>query len=203
MKNKWFHDVFLASLYSRWNENKKPFWLSQKQTTICVQNMAREVVTFQNEIGENFHHDNYICDFSIDGKDYTAFLYYSKKNGCGSLDFLYHMTEAEKARWEKIEKISDIIRDITRSKKGFGRCLNIEKHESYVAKLKENISYILEDIAEDEAENDVEMLHGDLQLLQMYKTKLSIAEQVMEKICDVTRIDCYELAGKLVDEIVF
>ena len=94
--NTWLNETFLPSIFERCEVGKEK-WLSQKQTAICVQNMARQQVRFDADgYGTMWKHDNYICDWN--GR--SVFLSYSKKNGCGCITFGYSEEEREVMRIE-------------------------------------------------------------------------------------------------------
>lgn len=79
---KWFEDVFLSSLYERFGLNGG--WLSQKQTSICVQNMECQPIRFMfNSTGDMGNHLNYVTIWN--GR--KVILSYSKLNGCGCIRF--------------------------------------------------------------------------------------------------------------------
>lgn len=88
--SKWFYDTFLHSIFERCKDRGKEMWLSQKQTTICTQNMELKQVRFDLDgYGSKGTHNNYFCDWN--GR--RVVLSYSKKNGCGFISF--GMTKAE------------------------------------------------------------------------------------------------------------
>lgn len=96
----WFDTVFLPSLYSR-SGTTSNLWLSQKQTTICCENMAKSSIRYDAGCGEMYSHNTYRCEW--DGREVT--LEYSKKNGCGCIRFGKNVDEIKIASAEHaIEK---------------------------------------------------------------------------------------------------
>lgn len=83
MKNKWFNEVFLRSLFERFGIGQR-YWLTKKQTSICIDNMELSFV----DIG-GYKHNNYNYDWN--GRHVS--LSYSKLNGCGTI--VFHPTEDE------------------------------------------------------------------------------------------------------------
>lgn len=89
---KWFNDVFMPSIFERCGTGKN-LWLSQKQTSICVENMEKETVCFSDGV-YTYKHNNY--KFFWNGRE--VFLSYSKKNSCGSICFGLTKEEQEKQK---------------------------------------------------------------------------------------------------------
>lgn len=109
---RWFAEVFLPSIFERCEPGKGK-WLSQKQTAICIDNMHRSTVRFDSDgYGTMWNHDNYTCEWN--GRN--VHLSYSKKNGCGCIDFGFnseeiatinaeHEAERHRIKAERIERI--------------------------------------------------------------------------------------------------
>ena len=97
--NKWFYNTFLPSIFDRCKDRGKEMWLSQKQTSICTDNMELRQVRFDPDgYGVRYTHNNYVCDWN--GR--RVVLSYSKKNGCGYISFGMNKAE-EEAHLAKIE----------------------------------------------------------------------------------------------------
>ena len=56
MKNNWFEDVFLRSIFDRIGHETR--WLTAKQTAICTQYMDKKTVRLETATGY-CNHDNY------------------------------------------------------------------------------------------------------------------------------------------------
>ena len=80
--NKWFSEVFLPSLFSRAGVNRN-IWLTQRQTEICTQYMDKHNVRWEAGAGEHWNRTWYDCDWN--GRKVS--MSYSKKNGCGCINF--------------------------------------------------------------------------------------------------------------------
>lgn len=124
--SKWFYNTFLPSIYDRCKDKSREMWLSQKQTSICTQNMACEQHRFDPDgYGVRYTHNNYVCNW--DGR--RVVLSYSKKNGCGFISFGASKEEidelAVKAEAERI------VREAERIKAIKGNPERLEKRVSY------------------------------------------------------------------------
>ena len=87
--SEWFDSVFLPSIFERCEPGKGK-WLSQKQTLICTENMVRKQVRYDADGYGTMHtHDNYTCEW--EGR--VVHLSYSKKNGCGCIEFGFNAEE--------------------------------------------------------------------------------------------------------------
>lgn len=160
--NKWFCNTFLPSIFDQCGPGKDK-WLSQKQTRVCTENMVRRQVRYDSDGYGTMHtHDNYICEW--EGR--TVHLSYSKKNGCGCIEFGFNSKEitemnakreAERKRI-KAERIERTKRDPERlAKKIEGLTKKIrgwmEEYELDLADGDEDAAkYDLEAIAELKAE---------------------------------------------------
>jgi hypothetical protein len=160
--SKWFYGIFLPSIFERCEPGKGK-WLSQKQTRICTENMVRTQVRYDSDGYGTMHtHDNYTCEW--EGR--TVHLSYSKKNGCGCIEFGFNAEEiaamsaereAEQKRI-KAERIERIKRNPERLAK---KLADLDKKiqgwkEEYELDLADGdedaVKYDLEAIAELEAE---------------------------------------------------
>lgn len=138
MKNKWFEYVFLPSLFERAGLNN-PTWLTAKQTNICCQYMAAEVVIVENRFTRH-KHTNYT--YTWEGRE--IILSYSQKNGCGTITFYPNSSEKgqlfKKYCEEKRKQIvEDADRKITRTIKfvnGESRLSEKYTPEEYINRLK-------------------------------------------------------------------
>ena len=101
--NKWFESTFLPSLFERAGTGK-PMWLTRKQTAICTENMDLQAVRVENFAGYGSH-NNYFCEWN--GR--CVSLCYSKKNGCGTIQFGMNQPEQELAARES--ELSSKIRN--------------------------------------------------------------------------------------------
>lgn len=91
--NAWFSN-FLESLFQRAGACK-PMWLTAKQTSVCIQYMECETIRYDSDgYGTMYNHDNYFC--SWDGR--RVFMCYSKKNGCGRIEFGMNEAEQQETR---------------------------------------------------------------------------------------------------------
>ena len=94
MANKWFNETFLPSIFEKVGAGNQK-WLTARQTMICTDNMQKATVRYDADgYGTMHSHDNYSCKWN--GRDVN--LYYSKKNGCGCIEFGYNAEEIEAMR---------------------------------------------------------------------------------------------------------
>ena len=130
MRNKWFNEIFLPSIFETAGAGRKK-WLTVKQTAICTEYMERKSVVYDSDVfGTMYTHYNYVCDWN--GRNVA--LWYSKKSKCGCIEFGYNEKEfialKEKADEERKRiKAETIAR--TKSKP--------ERLSRKIAKLKEEI----------------------------------------------------------------
>ena len=97
MGNKWFDDTFLPSLLNRFGTNNR-HWLSAKQTAVCAQHMTMHSTQYAaDHVGDmTFTHNWYTYEWQ--GR--KVYLDYSKKNGCGCIEFGFNAEEQEQHRRE-------------------------------------------------------------------------------------------------------
>lgn len=163
--NQWFYNTFLPSIFERC-EAGKGRWLSGKQTAICIGNMERSTVRFDSDgYGTMWNHDNYTCEWN--GR--SVHLSYSKKNGCGCIEFGFNSEEiasmkAEHEREQQRLKAERIIR-IKNSP---------ERLAKKIAALTKNIHVWEEEYCLDLAEGDEEQARQDLQMIQELKEELKL-----------------------------
>lgn len=94
MASKWFLETFLPSIFELVGAGKQK-WLTARQTMICTENMQKSTVRYDSDgYGTMHKHDNYSCKWN--GRD--VHLSYSKKNGCGCIEFGYNAEEIEAMR---------------------------------------------------------------------------------------------------------
>ena len=167
MKNRWFEDVFLQSLYSAAGHSEK--WLTAKQTAICTQYMERRTTRIETASGYN-NHDNYV--YSWDGRE--VILSYSKKNGCGTIWFGLNAEEQEQARIEnEAEKRQKIIETAHRR---FKR--SPERYNATIEKMKAKIkSYQLE-IEESKEEGDTDGIENLVSYVENLKHEIALLESI-------------------------
>lgn len=167
MKNKWFEDVFLRSIFDRIGHEIR--WLTAKQTAICTQYMEKQTVRLETATGYCNHY-NYT--YSWNGRD--VFLCYSSKNGCGTIQFGLNSEEQEQARIQnESEKRQKIIERARR---------NLERHpEKYfqrIEALKAKIEDYLEEIKISIEENDTNGIENFEKYVKEMKEELELWESV-------------------------
>lgn len=142
--NKWFSE-FLESLFQRAGTDRA-MWLTAKQTAVCVERMDCKTVRYDARgYGTMYNHDNYYCKW--DGRD--VLLSYSKKNGCGRIEFGMNESEAEesKARYEE-ERRQEEIERIERIKN------NPERLKRRIERITEKINRLREAWEDDKTYSD-------------------------------------------------
>ena len=128
--NKWFDETFLPSVFAQAGINGTK-WLSQKQTTICCENMVKKSVRCDDRYGDTFSHDLYSCEWQ--GR--KVILQYSKKNCCGSISFGFIAAESARAAKEsETEKTIEKAHKIKRIKS------KPERLAKMIANLKKEIA---------------------------------------------------------------
>lgn len=90
----WFNETFLPSLFGRCGVGKG-MWLSVKQTNICCDNMERHDAFYQGDAGGTTYNSIYYT-YQWEGR--RVILKYSKKNGCGRIEFGFNEAEQEANR---------------------------------------------------------------------------------------------------------
>lgn len=137
----WFDDVFLTSLFEK-AEPLKPFWLTQKQTSVCIRNMEYHCTKDCNG-----SHEWYTWTWA--GR--TIELSYSKKNQCGSIVFgrnAEEQAEADKqAEEERKEQKNELFGAKVESIQN-GTQRTIERTLKRYNQLKEDLESMQEDIAD-------------------------------------------------------
>lgn len=124
MASKWFNETFMPSIFEKIGAGKQK-WLTVRQTMICTDNMQKRTVRYDADgYGTMHNHDNYSCKWN--GRD--VYLSYSKKNGCGCIEFGYNAEEIEAMR---------IANDIEKEKEKAHR---IERAKSNPERLAKRIS---------------------------------------------------------------
>lgn len=165
MKNNWFNEVFMPSIFERAGAGNKK-WLTVKQTAICTEYMERKSVTYDSDgYGTMYTHYNYVCTW--DGRNVA--LWYSKKNKCGCIEFGYNEEELavlkEKAEEErkriKAEKVARI-----KSKP--------ERLARKISKLTEEIKRWEEQYKWDVKDNEKEYIEYDLLKIKELKEELAL-----------------------------
>ena len=121
MASKWFNGTFLPSIFEKVGAGKRK-WLTARQTMICADNMQKTTVRYDADgYGTMRNHDNYSCKWN--GRDVN--LYYSKKNGCGCIEFGYNAEEIEAMR---------IANDAEKEKENVHRIERIKANPERLAK---------------------------------------------------------------------
>lgn len=167
MKNKWFENVFLRSIFDRIGHETR--WLTAKQTAICTQYMDKQTVRLETATGY-CNHDNYV--YSWNGRD--VFLCYSSKNGCGTIRFGLNSEEQEQARIRnEAEKRQQIIERARRKLKR-----NPEKYFERIEEMKAKISDYLEEIRISIEENDTYGIENLEKHVEEMKEELALWESV-------------------------
>lgn len=160
----WFNDVFLPSIFRRAGTGK-PLWLTQKQTAICTDNMTKNAASFSDGV-YSFRHYNYSCTWN--GR--KVILSYSKKNGCGTIEFGPNEEEQKAAAIEREEEKRRIeLETVERAKRNPDRLKKrIEKlrHEEQV--LLDNLSF--DDNGEEYIKSYTERLSEIRRLLTLYQS---------------------------------
>jgi len=167
MKNKWFENVFLQSLYNITRHSEK--WLTAKQTAICTQYMERRTARIDTATGYH-NHDNYT--YTWNGREVV--LSYSKKNGCGTIWFGYNAEEQEQARIaNKANRLKQITESARRRLK-----LHPDKYAERVEKLKIEIARCQDEIDESVAEGDLDGIESINSHIYELQEKLTIWESI-------------------------
>lgn len=163
--NGWFYETFLPSIFERCEAGKEK-WLSQKQTAICVQNMARHQVRFDTDgYGTMGTHYNYTCQWN--GR--SVCLFYSKKNGCGRITFGFSAEEQAKINAENELERKRIMGDrVARIKRNPERLANTI--ESLVQKLENAKANYQDDVAE----KLDKYIEGDLKFIAEIEAELAL-----------------------------
>lgn len=165
---KWFDDVFLPSLFERSGVNNR-LWLTRAQTNICVSNMVRHDVRYDAD-GYGTKHSASYFSYRWRGRDVR--LLYSKKNGCGAIEFYMNEQESDARRKEAEDEASKRRAErIERAKKNPERLAR--RMDSLVKKLdalRANLSDELSEDAPDEeyitfCTNQITAIENDIQLL--------------------------------------
>ncbi len=80
---KWFEDQFLPSIFQRAGVNNH-IWLSAKQTAVCVRHMEEHTMRYEvDKYGTTYKSKYYTYIWG----QRKVNLQYSKKNGCGTIEF--------------------------------------------------------------------------------------------------------------------
>lgn len=168
MKNKWFDDTFLPSIFGGIGVNREK-WLTAKQTAICTQYMQRHTAQIETADGHQ-NHDNYTYTWN----EREVWLSYSKKNGCGTIWFGYNAEEQAKAdeqnRINRLNQIAESAR--IRLKK------HPDKYAKRVEKLKNEISYWQDEIDESVSEGDLDGIENIQAHIDELQEKLTIWESI-------------------------
>lgn len=180
----WFYDTFLPSLLERAGTNKG-MWLSQKQTTICIERMAVHTVMVPQFQRDCYRHNYYTMEWN--GRH--VHLNYSKLNGCGQITFGFTAAEAEEAgRRRAEEKRQEDAERMERKRKWTAWAREhapekleqrINRYRSRVADLQEGVDDIREAMAEWEAEGDVRMVEVEKEALKNAQKELAEVEAML------------------------
>ena len=162
MKNKWFDDVFLSSLFERFGTSSH--WLTQKQTAICTQYMEEHTERIDTKNGI-YNHSNYTYEW----RGRKVFLSFSKLNGASTINFSPTAEEIEEIRKKNKERENE--RQIERIKRAW------EKHPEKIQQKTENllkkIAECKEELQEEEDPEEIEEIKWYIadyeQELQLYQ----------------------------------
>lgn len=170
MKNKWFDNVFLKSLFECIGTNNVR-WLTAKQTAVCIQYMECKTVRIKNAYDEYYVHDNYM--YVWDGRSVS--LSYSKKNGCGTIQFGLNAEEKAQVVQANSIKKKDKIRE--KAQRKFE--LHPEQYVERIKKMKLKIVDYQNEIDECIKENDTDGLENLIEFVDEMKEELRIWESVI------------------------
>ena len=145
MASKWFNEIFLPSIFEKVGAGKQK-WLTARQTMICTDNMQKTTVRYDSDgYGTMCNHDNYSCKWN--GRD--VHLSYSKKNGCGCIEFGYNAEEIEAMRIANdAEKEKEKVHRIERIK------ANPERLAKRISTIKTKIEILKGNWQADKEEDD-------------------------------------------------
>ncbi len=165
MASKWFNETFLPSIFEKVCAGKQK-WLTARQTMICTENMQKSTVRYDSDgYGTMHNHDNYSCKWN--GRD--VHLFYSKKNGCGCIEFGYNDEEIEAMRIaDDAEKARVKTDRIERTKK------NPERLAKKIETLNRKIKGWMEEYEFDIANGDEEQAKYDLQAIEELNAELAL-----------------------------
>lgn len=160
----WFNDIFLPSIFRRAGTGK-PLWLTQKQTAICTDNMAKNVVSYSDGV-HSYRHYNY--SYVWNGR--KVILSYSKKNGCGTIEFGMNEEEQKAAAIARKEEKRRIeLETVERAKRNPDRLKKrIEKLRNEEQVLLDNLSF--DDNSEEYVKIYTERLAEIRRLLTLYQS---------------------------------
>ena len=163
--NRWFCCVFLPSIFERCEPGKGK-WLSQKQTLICTENMVRKQVRYDADGYGTMHtHDNYVCEW--EGR--SVFLSYSKKNGCGRIEFGFNAEEIASMNAEREAEQKRIKAErVERTKR------NPERLARKIADIRKKIQGWIEEYELDLADGDEEAAQFDLEAIAELEMELAL-----------------------------
>ena len=167
MANKWFNETFLLSIFEKVGAGNQK-WLTARQTMICTDYMQKTTVRYDSDgYGTMHSHDDYV--YKWNGRDVR--LYYSKKNGCGCIEFSYNAEEIEAMRIANdAEKEREKAHRIERIKSNPERLAKrISTLKTKIDVLKDNWQAAKDEDdcdAEDDAwyESEIEKLENELAL---------------------------------------
>ena len=161
----WFYSVFLPSIFERCEPGKGK-WLSQKQTNVCTENMVRHQVRYDADGYGTMHtHDNYVCEW--EGR--VVHLSYSKKNGCGCIEFGFNAEEIAAMNAEREAEQKRIKEErIDRIKR------NPERLSKKIEDLNKKIQGWVEEYELDLADGDAVAVKFDLEAIAELKAELAL-----------------------------
>lgn len=163
--NMWFAETFLPSLFERAGIGKG-LWISQKQTAICTDNMQRKTVRYDSDGYRTiYNHDNYSCEWN--GRKVN--LSYSKKNGCGSIEFSMTSEEAEVSRnafhaEREAERIR--VRENVKANKPERVAKHIEKASAKVNSLNKELADLSKELAETKDTEIINSVKEDIKFVE-------------------------------------
>lgn len=163
--NKWFYNIFLPGIFERCEPGKGK-WLSQKQTMICTENMVLKQVRYDADGYGTMHtHDNYTCEW--EGRN--VHLSYSKKNGCGCIEFGFDSKEIAAMNADReAEQMRIKAERIERIKR------NPERLEKKIADLNKKIQGWKQEYELDIADADEDAVKFDLEAIAELEAELAL-----------------------------
>ena len=174
----WFYDNFLSSLFERAGINNA-IWITKKQTAVCCQYMQPENISYCNRYGDQYNAVNYITVWN--GRN--VILQYSKKNGCGMIEFKPNTAESEMLKQEYIkhqqqrkqDELNNVLNRIRKFKTGKRV---IKKSDGTAYSITEYIQHLKDEIAY--TKEDIEYYKNDAEIMQNLKEKLHTMEKSLE-----------------------
>lgn len=163
--NKWFYNTFLPSIFERCEPGMGK-WLSQKQTAVCAAHMEMHQVRYDADgYGTMCNRIFYTCEWN--GR--SVHLSYSKKNGCGCIEFGFNAEEIATMNAEhEAEKKRIKAESVERTKR------KPERLARKIADLTRKIQGWMEEYELDIADGEDELAKQDLAMIAELKAELAL-----------------------------